>query len=145
MPLPFLKATDCAPLALLGNDHGASTSSEIYVSKGDRTTGRPFGGCLTRVHFPVRGLRSLIPNPVCLQTWEEALKDMIVEDYSDDSLPQTVFHQVANSPALLNLAISLAHHRRLYLTQTEAPPRVREHLWRKSSEIAMVLRTILCV
>lgn len=83
--------------------------------------------------------------PRLAQTWEDALRDVTADDYSEESLPESVFQQVASTPALLNLAISLAHHQGLYLMQTDAPPRVREYLKKKSHEIAMVLRTILCV
>lgn len=61
--------------------------------------------------------------------------------------------QVARSPVLLNLATSLAHHKRLLATATAAqaaagdglPARLREVLRARADDLSTTLRTILCL
>lgn len=71
--------------------------------------------------------------------------------------PSLPFHptspQVARSPVLLNLATSLAHHKRLLATAAAAqaaagdglPARLREALRARADDLSTTLRTILCL
>ncbi|KAL4436608.1 hypothetical protein ABPG75_003747 [Micractinium tetrahymenae] len=125
VPLPFLRAIDSAPLTLLG------------INRGPPAAGLP------------AGLQEL--------SWEEALREVVAESASGEEqppeLPEAVLTAVAGSPILLNLATSLAHHKRLLAAaaaqQAAAgdglPARLREQLRAKAEDLSTTLRTILCL
>ncbi|KAI7836850.1 hypothetical protein COHA_009303 [Chlorella ohadii] len=133
VPLPFLRAVDAAPLALLGADRGPP--------------GVPAAGAQGQE-----------------LSWQEALAQVAAESVGGeealsgtapaDLLPEAVLQQVARSPVLLNLATSLAHHKRLLAAAAAAqaaaagdglPARLREALRARADDLSTTLRTILCL
>ncbi|PSC67730.1 Serine threonine-kinase dst1 [Micractinium conductrix] len=130
VPLPFLRATDAAPLALLGIDKGPPGAPPAAAAAEAQELG-----------------------------WEQALQEVVAESGNGSSeegvgeLPEAIVTAVAGSPALLNLAASLAHHKRLLaaLAAQQAaagdalPARLREQLRAKADDLATTLRTILCL
>ncbi|PRW45012.1 serine threonine- kinase hippo-like [Chlorella sorokiniana] len=132
VPLPFLRAVDAAPLALLGADRGPPRVAAAGAHDQELT-------------------------------WQEALAQVAAESVGGeealsgtapaDLLPEAVLQQVARSPVLLNLATSLAHHKRLLATAQAAqaaagdglPARLREALRARADDLSTTLRTILCL
>ena len=176
VPLPFLRATDAAPLALLGIDKGppgappAAAAAEAQVCwrsrAGHSRAGQAWqsGGLLAGASRSMSASRAtcmcaLTPLPLQELGWEQALQEVVAESGNGSSeegvgeLPEAIVTAVAGSPALLNLAASLAHHKRLLaaLAAQQAaagdalPARLREQLRAKADDLATTLRTILCL
>lgn len=90
-------------------------------------------------------------------SWQEALQEVVAESGGGEEqvpeLPDAVLAAVASTPVLLNLATSLAHHKRLLaaLAAQQAaagdglPGRLREQLRSKAEDLSTTLRTILCL
>ena len=90
-------------------------------------------------------------------SWQEALQEVVAESSGGEAqeLPEAVLQQVQGSPVLLNLATSLAQHKRLLAAvaaqQAQAagdpgvPLRLREQLRSKTEDLSSTLRTILCL
>ena len=90
-------------------------------------------------------------------SWQDALQEVVAESSGGEEqaaeVPEAVLAQVQGSPVLLNLATSLAHHKRLLAAAAAAqaqageglPLRLREQLRTKSEDLSTTLRTILCL
>ena len=92
-------------------------------------------------------------------SWQDALQEVVAESSGGEAQPaellEAVLQQVQGSPVLLNLATSLAQHKRLLAAvatqQAQAagdpgvPLRLREQLRSKTEDLSSTLRTILCL
>lgn len=99
------------------------------------------------------------PDVLALQelSWQDALEEVVAESSGSEEqaaeLPEAVLAQVQGSPVLLNLASSLAHHKRLLaamaVQQAQAgdglPMRLREQLRVRAEDLSTTLCTILCL
>ncbi len=169
VPLPFLRATDFAPLALLGlHRHPAAEIKEIRsqhlghlqhhsqqqkqqqqllsMATGAAAAGGKSTGGFTQDYLD----------------WQGALRDVLIEaqsgevDGGDDATGQALVNgklspalvaRIQASPVLLNLASALASHKAALEEQTElgAPVRVQEPTKKKAELLADTLRAILCL
>ena len=89
--------------------------------------------------------------------WQDALQEVVAESSGGEeqaaALPEAVLSQVHGSPVLLNLATSLAHHKRLLAVlaaqQAQAgdglPARLREQLRARADDLTTTLSIILCL
>lgn len=138
VPLPFLRAADAAPLALLGADRGPPGAAAALGAA---------------------GAQAQEPG------WQEALAEVAAEALDGEEargdgagggaslLPEAVLQQVAASPVLLNLATALAYHKRLLAAAGGGggaggdglPLRLREQLRARADDLSTTLRTILCL
>lgn len=156
VPLPFLKATDFAPLALLGfHRHPAADIMEKQAQY------------LVHLHHPqqqqqqnqqMAGGQKFSHNYL---DWQGALRDVLLEaQYGEmdggDATGQTLVNgklspalvsRIQASPVLLNLASALASHKAALEEQQEleAPLRVQEPTKKKAEALADTLRAILCL
>ncbi len=172
VPLPFLQATDFAPLALLGlHRHPAAEIKEITAQhlghlqhnsqqKQQQQQQRQLqlsmaaaagGAVLEKSHFTQDYL-----------DWKGALRDVLIEaqsgevDSGDDSTGQALVNgklspalvsRIQASPVLLNLASALASHKAALEEQRElgASVKVQEPTKKKAEVLADTLRAILCL
>lgn len=140
VPLPFLRAVDAAPLTLLGLDRGGPAGQAGASAAAGAAGGQPE------------------------LSWQEALAEVVAESGGAEEagcdgsgafqlLPEAVLAQVEGSPVLLNLATSLAHHKRLLAAAAAAQAaagdglllRLRDALRAKADDLSTTLRTILCL
>lgn len=134
VPLPFLQATDLAPLALLGLHRD------------------PAVGVLPR--------RQSLAATAGYLDWQGALRDVLLDAQSgqgdeitegqtlvDGKLSAALAARIQASPILLNLASALASHKAVLAEQKElgAPLRVQEPTKYKAEVLADTLRAILCL
>ena len=129
MPLPFLRAADAAPLALVGMESGGPPRA--FGSEGEPS----WQDALAEV---MAESGAGVPSSSTASAAE--------------ALPAAVWERVHGSPVLLNLAKSLAYHkwtleRQLQQQQDGAhvPPRAREQLQQRAADLTDTLRTILCL
>ena len=140
VPLPFLQATDLAPLALLGLQR--NPAADVWP------------------HLMQRSSSSSSSNSG-LPDWKGALREVLVEaqsgqgdgNYQDQDLDPlgqlspALVTRIQASPVLLNLASALASHKAALAEQKElgAPLRVQQPTKFKAEELADTLRAILCL
>ncbi|KAH7623904.1 putative Serine/threonine-protein kinase dst1 [Nannochloris sp. 'desiccata'] len=161
VPLPFLQATDFAPLALLGlHRHPASEIKEITSQHLGHLQHHNQKLKQLSMAEVVTG-KSTRPSQDYLD-WQGALRDVLIEaqsgeeDGGNDATGQALFNgklspalvaRIQASPVLLNLASALASHKAALEEQRElgAPVRVQEPTKQKAEVLADTLRAILCL
>lgn len=163
VPLPFLQATDFAPLALLGlHRHPAAEIKEIT----SQHLGHLQHHNQQQKHQEL-SMASLADGQSTRLSqdyldWQGALRDVLIEaqsgevDGGDDATGQALVNgklspaliaRIQASPVLLNLASALASHKAALEEQSElgAPVRVQEPTKKKAEMLADTLRAILCL
>lgn len=141
VPLPFLQATDLAPLALLGIEPAPKPA--LTSMNGTQKPGYEGNG--VGVDWQGALLEILEEGGDGAQGRASATATPGSEE--DSVLPPALMARVKSSPVLLNLAVALARHRaalRAHQTQG-SQPRVLEFQQGKVDALSDTLRTILCL